>query len=283
MTFAPVEHARSAVKKAMNLAGNVDDADAQAGVLLMEWSCEFMSGNHGAALMAAQQIAAVARRGGDTTRLSGDRILGASLLFSGNLTDAHDHLQRAVDFYVAPSDGHHSTPPYRDPRVIPRARLARVLSLRGCMDRAYTEARSSFEMAQASGTGITVCWVVHGALCPIALMMGDLIAAESAIVALSDWATRMNATLWKMMATCWKGSLLIECGEYARGIELLSPALEACEQSGWQMGYVQFLSSLAEGLARLGRLKEAGSKLERAIAWAEENERGVGIRRSSCA
>ena len=213
MTFAPVEHARSAVKKAMNLAGNADDADAQAGVLLMEWSCEFMSGNHGAALMAAQQIAAVARRGGDTTRLSGDRILGASLLFSGNLTDAHDNLQRAVDFYVDPSDGHHATPPYRDPRVIPRARLARVLSLRGYMDRACTEARSSFEMAQTSGAGITVCWVVHGALCPIALMTGDLIAAESAIAALSDWATRMNATLWKMMATCWKGSLLIERGE----------------------------------------------------------------------
>ena len=202
-------------------------------------------------------------------RLAGDRILGASLLFAGKLADAQDHLQRVVDFYAAPSDGHHSTLFRRDPQVLARVRLARVLSLRGYMDRAYAEARSSFEMAQSSGAGITVCWVVHDALCPIALMTGDLAAAEAAIATMSDWATRIDATLWKMMATCWKGKLLIERGEFARGIELISQTLEACEQSGWQMGYVQFLGCLAEGLAGLGRLEEAGAKLERAIAWAD--------------
>jgi predicted ATPase len=125
-------------------------------------------------------------------------------------------------------------------------------------------------MAQASGAGITVCWVVHDALCPIALMTGDLAAAEAAIAAMGDWASRMNATLWKMVKTCWEGKLLIERGAFARGIELISPTLEACEQSGWQVGYVQFLASLAEGLVGLGHLEEAGSKLERAIAWADD-------------
>jgi ATP/maltotriose-dependent transcriptional regulator MalT len=119
------------------------------------------------------------------------------------------------------------------------------------MDRAYEEARSSLEMARSSGAGITVCWVLQDALCPIALMRGDLAAAESAIVALTDWATRMNATLWKMMATCWRGKLLIERGEFARGIELISQTLEACEQSGWRMCTVRFLGFLAEGLPGL--------------------------------
>ena len=204
-------------------------------------------------------------------RLVGDRIVGASLLCAGKLTEAQDCLQRVVDFYVAPSDGHHPLLFRRDPHVLARVRLARVLGLRGYMDRAYAEARSSFEMAQSSGAGITVCWAVHDALCPIALMMGDLAAAEGAIAALSDWATRMNATLWKMMGTCWKGKLLIERGEFARGIELISQTLEACEQTGWQMGYVQFLGCLAEGLAGLGRLEEAGPRVERAIAWADHH------------
>jgi predicted ATPase len=105
-------------------------------------------------------------------------------------------------------------------------------------------------------------------------MMGDLTAAEGAISAMSDWATRMNATLWKMIAACWKGTLLIERGEFARGIELISQALEACEQSGWQMGYAQFLGCLAEGLAGLGRLDEAGSKLDHAILWADRKGEG---------
>jgi len=269
MTFAPVERTRAAIKKAVDLTADVDDVDLQAGLLYGQWSTEFMSGDHGAALIAAQQLAAVTPRGSDAMRFVGDRILGASLLCAGKLTDAQDHLQRVVDFYAAPSDGHHSLLFRRDPRVLARVRLARVLSLRGYMDRAYAEARSSFEMAQSSGAGITVCWAVHDALCPIALMMGDLAAADAAIAAMSDWATRMNATLWKMMATGWKGKLLIERGEFARGNEFISQTLEACGQSGWQMGNVQFLGCLAEGLAGLGLLEEAGSKLERAIAWAD--------------
>ena len=274
MTLAPVERTRIALQKALELATGVDDVDLQAGQLYLQWSTEFLSGDQSAALIAARQLATVTARGGDTMRLVGDRILGTSLLFAGRLADAQEHLQRVVAFYVAPSDGHHSTLFRRDPQVLARLRLARVLSLRGCMDRAYAEARSSFEVAQSSGAGITVCWVVHDALCPIALMIGDFAAAEAAIAAMSDWATRMNATLWKMMATCWRGKLLIERGEFARGIELLSPALEACEQSGWQMGYVQFLGCLAKGLAGLGHLEEAGSKLERAIAWADHKEEG---------
>ena len=269
MTFAPVERSHAALKRAIDLTANVDDVELQAGLLYLQWSVEFMSGDHGAALVTAQQLAAVTQRGGDTMRLAGDSIVGASLLYTGKLANAQDCLQRVVDFYVAPSDGHHSTLFRRDRHVLARERLARVLSLRGDMDRAYAEASSSFEMAQSSGAGITVCWVVHDALCPIALMRGDLAAAEAAVTALSDWAARMDATLWKMMGSCWKGALLIERGELARGIELLSQTLEACEQSGWQMGYVQFLGYLAKGLAGLGRLEEAGSKLERAIEWTD--------------
>jgi len=110
---------------------------------------------------------------------------------------------------------------------------------------------------------------VHDALCPIALMTGDLAAAEGAIAAMSDWATRIDAPLWKSMAACWKGKLLIERREFARGIDLISQTLEACERTGWQMGYVQFLAFLAEGLAGLGHLGQAGAHLERAIAWAD--------------
>jgi predicted ATPase len=271
MTFAPVERTRNAIRRAIDLTGDVDDVDLQAGLIYAQWSIELMSGNQGAALIAARQVAAATSRGSDTLRLAGDSVLGTSLLYSGKFTDAQDYLQRVVDFYVAPADGHHPTLLRRDRRVLARARLARVLGLRGYMNKAYAEARFSFEMAESSGAGITVCWTVHDALCPIALMMGDLAAADGAIAAMSDWATRMNATLWKMMATCWLGRLLIERGEAARGIELISHPLEACEQTGWQMGYVEFLGCVAEGLTRLGRFEEAGAKLERAIAWAEQS------------
>jgi len=269
MTFAPYGLAYEAFEKVMALAAN--DVDLQAGLLYGRWSLEFMAGDQGAALISARRLTAITS-GGDIAGLTADRVLGTSLLSAGKLSDAQDYLQRVVDFQAAPSVGHHFPLFRRDPHVLARVRLARVLSLRGYMDRAYAEARSSFEMAQSSGEGITVCWAVHDALSPIALMMGDLEAAEAATAAMSDWAMRIDATLWKVMATCWKGRLLIERGGIAQGTELITQALAACEQTGWQMGYVQFLAWVAEGLTKLGLLEEAGSKLKQAIAWAEDKK-----------
>ena len=274
MTLGPIERTRTVVKKAIDTAAGVDDAELQAGLLYAQWSVEFMSSDHGAALASAQRLAVVTPRGGDAMRLAGDRVLGTSLLYAGKLADAQDSLQRVVDLYVTPSDGHNPLLFVYDQRVLARARLARVLSLRGYLDRAYEEAQSSFEAARSSGAGITVCWVLQDALCPIALMRGDMDGAESAAAALSDWAGRMNATLWKTMATGWRGKLLIEHGEAARGIELISQTLGECERSGWRMCYVQFLAHLAESLAELGYLDEASGRLDRAIAWADRHGEG---------
>jgi predicted ATPase len=270
MTFSSIERTRRAIETAMDLAADVDDVDLQAGLLYGRWSIDFMSGDQGAALSAARQLAAVTPRGGDSMKLVGERILGASLLCAGALADAQECLQRVLDFYVAPSDGYHPLLFRRDPRVLARVRLARVLGLRGHLDRAIEEARASFEAAQASGAGITVCWAVHDALCPIALMTGDLAAADAAVAAMDDWATRLDAALWKMMATAWKGKLLIERGDPAPGIELISQTLAACAQTGWRMGDAPFLGYLAEGLAALGRLEAAHATLERALAWATD-------------
>jgi predicted ATPase/DNA-binding winged helix-turn-helix (wHTH) protein len=274
MTSGSIESTRAVVRKAIDVAAGIDDVELQAGLLYTQWSVEFMCSDHGAALSSAQRLAEVTPRGGDAMKLAGDRVLGTSLLYAGKLTNAQDCLQRVVDLYAAPSDGHNPLLFVYDQRVLARARLARVISLRGHLDRAYEEARSSFEAAKSAGAGIAVCWVLQDALCPIALMRGDLAGFEATVVALSDWAKRMNATLWKTMATGWQGRLLIEHGEASGGIELLSQTLEVCDRSGWRMCYVQFLAHLAECLADLGHLDQAGAKLERAIAWADRHGEG---------
>jgi hypothetical protein len=131
MTSAPVGRGRAAFKMAISLTADVDDVDLQAGLLYGQWSVEFMSGDQGAALATARQLAAVTPRGGDAMRLAGDRILGTSLLYAGKLADAQHHLQRVVDLYAAPSDGHNPLLFVYDPQVLSRARLAHVLGLRG--------------------------------------------------------------------------------------------------------------------------------------------------------
>jgi len=271
MTLRPIEGSRAAVKRAMELASGNEDPDLQAGLLHSQWSVEFTSGAHRAALIAARRLVAVTSLRGEAMKLAGERILGASLAFTGELAEAQGLLERVVDLYVPPSDGHHSTLFRRDPQVLARVRLARVLALRGYQDRAFAEALSSFDRARAANADITACWVVHDALCPIALMRGDLGTAERATAAMNDWATRLDAALWKTMATFWQGRLALERGDFAGGVGLLSPTLEACERSGWQMGYVEFLAYLAEGQSGSGQMDKAHATLERAIAAADRS------------
>ena len=121
MTLGPIERTRAVIKKAIDVAAGVDDVELQAGLLYAQWSVEFMSSDHGAALASARQLTAVTPRGGDAMKLAGDRVLGTSLLYAGKLTDAQDHLQRVVDLYAAPSDGHNPLLFVYDPRVLARA------------------------------------------------------------------------------------------------------------------------------------------------------------------
>ena len=48
---------------------------------------------------------------------------------------------------------------------------------------------------------------------------------------MSDWAIRLDATLWKMMAACWQGKLLIERGEFER-MKAEDELLESAEVHG---------------------------------------------------
>jgi tetratricopeptide (TPR) repeat protein len=233
------------------------------------------SGDYQTSLTTARSIREVAQRSLDgATRLIGDRYLGTSLLYAGRLHEARDHLQRFVENYAAPRDGHHATLFLHDQYLVARSKLALVRCLSGSLDRASKEARLSFEEALASGAG-TLYWVLQDGQCRIALITGDLEAADTAVTAISDCTAKLDYPLPNMTATAWKGKLLIAHGAFAQGVALLRQAVDTCEQAGWQMCYAEFLGYLVEGLAGLGQLDEAADAITRAIARAERGGEGL--------
>ncbi|MBV8335788.1 MAG: winged helix-turn-helix domain-containing protein, partial [Alphaproteobacteria bacterium] len=246
-TLAPVEQSRAVYGRAQQLAEGVDDVEWQLHLLWNLWSQELGYGEYQTLLTTARSIREVARRSVDgATRLMGDRYLGASLLYAGRLHEARDHLQRFVDHYVAPRDGRHATLFFHDQHLVARAKLALVSCLLGCPDSASEQARLSFEEAQASGAG-TLYWVLQDGQSRIALLTGDLAAADTAIKAMSDCTARINAPIWNTTAIAWRGKLLIERGAFAQGVALVRQAVDTCEQTGWKMCHAEFLDYLAEG------------------------------------
>jgi predicted ATPase len=193
------------------------------------------------------------------------------LHIAGYPGEAQKLLERVLERYVAPDNQRHTILFHYDQHALARAMLAYVLCLRGYVDQAKEQARISFEEAGASDAGFSRCWALQYAVCPIALMRGDIAVADDAVASMNDLAARLDATLWKILGSFWKGKLLVERREFAQGSALLQKTLDACNRTGWRICNAEFMGVLAQGLVGLGQLDTALVTVDKALARAEQS------------
>jgi predicted ATPase/DNA-binding winged helix-turn-helix (wHTH) protein len=269
-TMGSSERMRMILAKGLEAAESLDDVGAQLETLRALVGIHHRSGECRAAQSAAERFSRVALRTGDPAlALIADRLTGNSLHYAGKQREAQRCFERVLGLYVTPEKQRHTIWTRYDQRLMARAMLAPVLWLRGFVDQGVTQAQASLEEAHATDHKLTLCWVLHYAVYPVALMTGDLVAARQAVAMLMDLATNLNAPFWKILAHCLEAKLLIRCGEFETGSVLLRTALDTCERTGWTICYPEFLGALAEGLAGLGQFTEALATIERALARAE--------------
>jgi hypothetical protein len=250
----------------------VDDVEAQLRMLWAQWSMEFIIGECRAAQSTAQRFFEVARHTGDEGLvLVADRLIGNMLRIAGHPGEARKLLERVFERYVAPRNRRHTILFHYDQHALARAVLAQVLCLQGYVDQAKEQARISFEEAGASDDGFSRCWALQYAVCPIALMTGDIAVADHAVASMNDLAARLDATLWKLLGSFWEGKLLVERREFAQGSTLLQKTLDTCDQTGWRICNAEFMGVLAQGLAGLGQLERALVTVDKALARAEHS------------
>jgi predicted ATPase len=272
LTMGPVDRTRAVVAKGRELAESVDDVEAQLRTLWAQWSVEFTTGECGAAQATVRRFSEVARRAGDEGLvLVADRLIGNMRRIAGRPSEARMLLERVLERYAAPKNQRHRILFHYDQHALARAMLAHVLCLQGYVDQAKEQARISFEEAGTSDDGFSRCWALQYAVCPIALMTGDMVVADSAVASMNDLAARLDAALWKILGSFWEGKLLVERREFARGSALLQKALDKCDQTGWRICNAEFLGVLAQGLAGLGQLDTALITVDKALARAEQS------------
>jgi predicted ATPase/DNA-binding winged helix-turn-helix (wHTH) protein len=268
LTMGSVERTRSLLAEAREIADDAD-ADAQFRLLWAQWSIDVVSGNSRAALPVAERLSRIARRiGSQADILVGERLTGNALQYTGRQNDARECFERVLEGYVPPQ--HHTLLFQYDQHALGRAMLARVLCLQGLVGQAVEHAQASVAEAQATGSGLSLCWVLHYASCPIAMMTEDVAAAERAVSAMADVATTVNAPFWRIIGRSLQGKLMIMRGEFDTGVALLREALATSDETGWRICHPEFTGALAVGLAGLGRLSEALEAVNEALARANE-------------
>ena len=268
-----VERTGMVLAEALETAERLDDVVSQLRALWAMWSYRFNIGDNRAAQPLAERFSHLARHAGDRADvLVGDRLVGTTMHYSGGQPQARYHLQRVLDLYIAPSDQRHTMWFHHDQRVMARTALARVLSLQGSLDQAIQNAQTSLVDAEAVDHILSVCYALGEAVCPIALMTGDLAAAERSVAMLNDMVTKHGVTVYKSLGPHLEGELLIRRGEFAAGSIVLRAALGRLPTAGGvKRRNSWFLGVLAEGLAGAEQLTEALATIDEALAQADRS------------
>ena len=261
-----------AYTRALEIAESLDDAEYRLRALWGLWAYHTASGRHRVALELAQRFHALAAERPDPNdRLIGEGMIGVSQHYLGDLPSARRHLEHVLVGYVTPDQTSHIIRFQTDQRVVMSVFLARVLWLQGFPDQATRAAHSSVEDARAANHTISLCLALAHAACPIALLTGDLAAAEHYGTMLLDHSTRHALALWRACGRSFQGVLVIQRGDVITGLRLLRAGFDEFGEAGSAVfRLIAFL--MAEALGRAGQNAEGLAAIEEAIARSERTE-----------
>ena len=262
--------------KALEMAERLDDAEYQLRSLWGLWSFYLTSGRHRVALEMAQKFRALAAdRPDPEDRLFGERMIGVAQHHLGDQHSARRHLEE-VSTHHGPTSHRPDVIRFQTDfrrfqigfRVSARAFLARVLWFQGFSDQAVRSAEMTVAEAERTGHALSLYLALGMAACPIALLVGDLVAAEHYVGMLLEYSTRHALPNWRAYGRCYQGVLVMRRGDLRSGAGLLRAGFaELGEAESAVLRLVKLLAT--ETLGQAGQIADGLSAIEEAIEHSE--------------
>jgi predicted ATPase len=256
--------------KALHIAESLDDIEYQLRSLWGLWSFRISSGQPRVALTLAERFHTLATKRPDPNdHLIGERMIGGSQYYLGDLLSARRHHERVLA-HVAPAQKWQIVRFQMDQWAGARSYLARILWLQGLPDQAMRTAETSVAEARATDHASSLGGALALAACPIALWVGDLAAAEHYVEMLLDYSTRHAQARWHILGRCYRGMLVIQRGDVTTGLGLLRAAFAEPAAVGSVPRLFKFF--MAATLGRAGQIAEGLAAIEEAIERSDHTE-----------
>jgi len=269
----PTRETEAAWTKALAFAETVGDSEYQVRALWGLWVHHMNRGEFGTGLLLARRFLSLAQRSGAVEDVSvGTRMIGTSLHYRGDQAEARHHIEKMLAEYVEPPRRPPATRFRLDQKVVARVALARILWIQGYPDQAWQMAQATVDDARALHQPVTFCFALAETGCPVAMFVGDLMAADHYVSVLLEMSNLHALPIWQSWGHRFQGALLIRQGAVPVGVALLRNSLDHPPEASFQPRFTWFLGRLAIGLARLGQLPQAMQAIEEALARSERNE-----------
>jgi class 3 adenylate cyclase/predicted ATPase len=255
-TRAAAEQARLLIEQAEALGESPEDPLLSFLVLYRLWAARLTAFNGDAARELAAQFLALAEKQRATGPLmTGHRLMGISLLLTGDMVEGRAHYDEAIALY----DLAEHRPLARrfgvDARVVALSYRSQALLLLGYPDAALADSDKALsdarEIAEAAtlmnALSFTSATHIH---------CGNYAAAnarDDELVALAD---EKRAIYWKAMGMLHKGCALALTGKASNAIEMITSGIAALRSTGDTLRLPFYLSNLARAHAELGQFDD---------------------------
>lgn len=257
-------------RKALGLAEELNNVDYQLRAIWALWADSVNKGHCVPALDLARKFSDLTGASAERSdSLIGDRITGVSQFLLGDFAGALSNFERMLGRYSVQARRAHIVRFQYDQRMAARNTLARLQWLQGFPDKAMREVESNIADSIEADHILSLGNALLHAACPVALMTGDLAAAERFTAMLRTYTATNSWAVWCACADCFEGQILVGRGDIKKGVQILRRGIEALQRIGFMQHNTQFLAQLAQALAEGGARAEALSTVEEGLSQCE--------------
>jgi predicted ATPase len=272
-TKAAVELARVLIEQAEAQGEPPEDPLLLFSVLYGVWLANYAAFDGDLMHELATQFLALAEKQGATAPLMiGHRLMGTTLLQTGDIADALVHLDRAIALYDPAAHRPLATRFGQDVKVVILCWRALALWLLGYPEAARVDADETLKIAREIGQAATLMYALQ-ATSLTHIQCGNWAEENERVDELVALADEKGALFWKALGMMGQGWLLTLTGKAARdAVHMITSGIAAHRSTGATLYLPLHLSYLARAYAALGQLDDAWRCIGEAMTAVESTK-----------
>ena len=268
-TRAAVERARLLIEQAEALGEPPEDPLLLFSVLYGLWVANLVAFNGDVMRELAMQFLAVAEKQSATAPLMiGHRLMGLSLLHTGDIADGRAHLDRAIALYDSGEHRHLATRFGQDVGAAILSWRSMALLLLGYPEAALADTKQALKIARDSAHSATLTYVLNFSVFQHT-HCGHFAAANALIDEFNILKDQIGGVFWGGWGLALRGCVHALTGKAEEAVQDIASGITAIRSTGNTMWTPVFSSYLALANAKIGQFNEAWTNIREAMTAVE--------------
>jgi class 3 adenylate cyclase/predicted ATPase len=268
-TKAAAERARLLIEQAEALGEPPEDPLLLFVVLYGFWAANYIAFNGDIVRdLGAQFFALVEKQATIAPQMIGHRLMGTSLLSTGEIAEARAHFDKGIALYDPTEHRTLATRFGVDVRVSILSYRSWALWMLGYPEAALADAEAALSDAREIGQAATLMFALNYTSLPH-IFRGDYAKAKAVVDELVVLADEKGTLIWKASGLSLQGILLALSGKPADAIPMIISGRSMYESTGATLGLSWRSPHLSAAYAELGQFDDAWRCVNEAITAVE--------------